>query len=72
MTIGDIGMADGPRFAGRKVQMFPTLTAAQIARLEAHGKHRTLAQGEILGNRATAIVPCSWCCPAASKWCSPV
>ena len=48
MTIGDIGMADGPRFAGRKVQMFPTLTAAQITRLEAHGKHRTIAKGEIL------------------------
>ncbi len=49
MTIGDASLADGPPFLGRKAQMFPQLTAAQIARLEAHGTHRTVAQGEILG-----------------------
>jgi thioredoxin reductase (NADPH) len=47
--IGDIGMADGPSFLGRKAQMFPTLTDVQIARLEGHGVHRAIAKGEILG-----------------------
>ena len=41
-------VADAPLFLGRKAQMFPTLTAAQIARLEAHGVHRRIAKGEIL------------------------
>src|ERR1700733_3697253 len=49
VTIGDIGLADGPSFLGRKAQMFPTLTDAQIARLEGHGVHRAIAKDEILG-----------------------
>jgi thioredoxin reductase (NADPH) len=48
MTIGDVGIADGPTFLGRKAQMFPKLTDAQIARLETHGTHRAIAAGEIL------------------------
>ncbi|HME41358.1 MAG TPA: FAD-dependent oxidoreductase [Steroidobacteraceae bacterium] len=42
------GIADGPDFIGRKAQMFPILTAAQTARLEAHGIYRSTAKGEIL------------------------
>jgi thioredoxin reductase (NADPH) len=42
------GMADAPPFLGRKTQMFPQLTPAQIARLEAHGTHRQIRKGEIL------------------------
>jgi thioredoxin reductase (NADPH) len=45
---GDLGIADGPAFIGRKAQMFPQLTSAQIARLEAHGSHRRMSKGEIL------------------------
>src|ERR1700730_812158 len=46
--INDEGMADKPPFVGRKAQMFPQLTAAQIARLEAHGTHSRMSKGEIL------------------------
>ena len=42
------GIATGPRFVGRKAQMFPQLTPAQIARLEAHGTHSHKRKGEIL------------------------
>jgi thioredoxin reductase (NADPH) len=48
MTGGREGIADGPAFIGRKAQMFPILTAAQIGRLEAHGTHRPIVRGEIL------------------------
>jgi thioredoxin reductase (NADPH) len=46
--INDEGMADKPPFSGRKAQMFPLLTAAQIARLETHGTHSRTSKGEIL------------------------
>src|SRR5262249_39517186 len=36
--------------AGREGQMFPTLTPAQIERVAAHGKIRTIAEGDILFN----------------------
>jgi thioredoxin reductase (NADPH) len=42
------GIANTAPFLGRKAQMFPQLTAAQIARLEAHGTHRHMRKGEIL------------------------
>jgi thioredoxin reductase (NADPH) len=42
------GIADKPPFSGRKAQMFPQLTAAQIARLDALGSRRRMTQGEIL------------------------
>jgi thioredoxin reductase (NADPH) len=42
------GIADKPPFNGRKAQMFPQLTAAQIARLDALGSRRRMTQGEIL------------------------
>jgi thioredoxin reductase (NADPH) len=44
----DEGFAGNPRFIGRKGQMFPQLTPAQIARLEALGTHRRMGKGEIL------------------------
>jgi thioredoxin reductase (NADPH) len=43
----------------RKDQMFPQLTAAQIARLEPHGKRRAMRKGEILieaGERGHAFL----------------
>jgi thioredoxin reductase (NADPH) len=42
------GIAHGPAFIGRKAQMYPQLSVAQIARLEAHGTHRRMIKGEIL------------------------
>jgi len=48
MTIVGEGLAAGPAFAGRKAQMFPQLTAVQIARLSAHGTRRNMSEGEIL------------------------
>jgi thioredoxin reductase (NADPH) len=44
----DAGIAGTPAYISRKAQMFPQLTAAQIARLEAHGTHRRMSSGEIL------------------------
>ncbi len=45
---GGGGILNSPPFLGRKTQMFPHLTAAQIARLEVHGTHRRIRKGEIL------------------------
>jgi thioredoxin reductase (NADPH) len=50
----DEGIGKGPAYQGRRAQMFPQLSSAQIARLEPHGTHRHVNQGEILaqpGNR---------------------
>lgn len=41
-------MANMPAYLGRKGQMFPPLTAAQVARLEAHGTHRRVSKGDVL------------------------
>jgi thioredoxin reductase (NADPH) len=46
--LNDEGMADKPPFSGRKAQMFPQLTPAQIARLEAVATHSRISKGEIL------------------------
>jgi thioredoxin reductase (NADPH) len=56
MTNGD-RTADNPFFLGRKAQMFPQLTAAQIARLEAHGTHRPTSRGEILNEPGDRNLP---------------
>jgi thioredoxin reductase (NADPH) len=44
----DEGIGQGPAYQGRQAQMFPQLSAAQIARLEPHGTHRHVNKGEIL------------------------
>jgi thioredoxin reductase (NADPH) len=46
--VPDAEAAEGLSFGGRKAQMFPQLTTAQIARLEAHGSRRRMVKGEIL------------------------
>jgi thioredoxin reductase (NADPH) len=46
--LNDEGIASKPPFSGRKAQMFPQLTPAQIARLEAAATHRRISKGEIL------------------------
>ncbi len=61
MTIAGEGLAAGPAFAGRKAQMFPQLTAAQIARLSVHGTRRNMSKGEVLAepgdrNRPVLVV----------------
>src|SRR5258708_2424767 len=45
-----------PPFA-RREQMFPRLSARQIARLEAHGQHVELRAGEILAQPGDRHVP---------------
>ena len=59
MTVdaGDQGIANGPAFLGRKTQMFPLLTPVQIARLESHGIHRQMTQGEILAEPGDRNLP---------------
>ena len=49
--------AEGPSFGGRRAQMFPQLSAAQIARLEAHGSRRPMAKGEILAQPGDRRIP---------------
>jgi thioredoxin reductase (NADPH) len=61
MTIVGEGLAAGPAFAGRRAQMFPQLTAAQIARLSVHGTRRNMSKGEVLAepgdrNRPVLVV----------------
>jgi thioredoxin reductase (NADPH) len=46
--VNNEAMANASPFIGRKAQMFPQLSSAQIARLEAHGTHRQMRKGEIL------------------------
>ncbi|MHB8471334.1 MAG: FAD-dependent oxidoreductase [Gammaproteobacteria bacterium] len=41
----------------RIAQMFPTLTAAQIARIAAHGHRRTTQRGEVLFDAGAEVVP---------------
>ena len=56
----DTILSDVPRgkLAGaRREQMFPKLSARQIARLEAHGQHVELRAGEILAQPGDRHVP---------------
>lgn len=53
----DAGIANTPAYIGRKAQMFPQLTAAQIARLEGHGTHRRMSRGEILAEPGARNLP---------------
>ena len=53
----DAGIANTPAYIGRKAQMFPQLTAAQIARLEGHGTHRRMSRGEILAEPGDRNLP---------------
>jgi thioredoxin reductase (NADPH) len=53
----DAGIAGTPAYIGRKAQMFPQLTAAQIARLEGHGTHRRMSTGEILAEPGDRNLP---------------
>ena len=42
------GVVPVPPKLGRVEQVFPTLTPAQIARLAAHGRPRSVREGEVL------------------------
>jgi thioredoxin reductase (NADPH) len=53
----EAGIAGTPAYIGRKAQMFPLLTAAQIARLEGHGTHRRMSAGEILAEPGDRNLP---------------
>jgi thioredoxin reductase (NADPH) len=46
-----------PTVLSREEHVFPTLTAAQIARIEAHGRRRAIALGDVLVEAGAKIVP---------------
>jgi thioredoxin reductase (NADPH) len=55
---GNRGLAESEAFAGRKAQMFPQLSAAQIARLESHGTRMRVDGGQVLtqpGDRGSPL-----------------
>jgi thioredoxin reductase (NADPH) len=46
-----------PTVLSREEHVFPTLTAAQITRIEAHGRRRAIALGDVLVEAGAKIVP---------------
>jgi thioredoxin reductase (NADPH) len=46
-----------PSAPSRAERLFPTLTAAQIARVAAHGRRRSIARGEVLVEVGDKVVP---------------
>ena len=44
-----------PAAAARQAEAFPRLTPAQIARIEPHGRHRTVQTGEVLGEAGEPV-----------------
>ena len=42
--------------AARSAHLFPTLTAGQIARIAAHGRHRPVARGDVLADVGDKII----------------
>jgi len=44
-----------PAAAARQAEAFPRLTAAQIARIEPHGRRRTVEPGEVLGEAGEPV-----------------
>src|SRR2546425_6425351 len=44
-----------PAAAARQAEAFPRLTPAQIARIEPHGRHRTVPAGEVLGDAGSPL-----------------
>ena len=51
-----MGTAPDP-FEQRREQMFPTLSAEQIARIERHGTRRRVTRGEVLFEQGAEHVP---------------
>jgi thioredoxin reductase (NADPH) len=51
------GVVPVPPKLGRAEQVFPTLTPAQIARLAAHGRPRSVHEGEVLVEAGDHVVP---------------
>src|SRR5687767_3020219 len=46
-----------PIAPSREERLFPTLTAAQIARIAAHGRRRSIARGDVLVEVGVKVVP---------------
>ena len=49
MTATTVPPTPTPAAAARQAEAFPRLTAAQIARIEPHGRRREVQPGEVLG-----------------------
>ena len=57
MNAPDTSLPLQPTAPSRAEHLFPTLTAAQIARIEAHGRRRAIARGDVLVEVGDRIVP---------------
>jgi hypothetical protein len=58
----------------RLEHVFPTLTAAQIARIAAHGRRRPINQGEVLVEAGAKVGRSSWSSQVRSRlsgWPAP-
>src|SRR5215471_13180254 len=57
MTVPDLQATGRLTGATRTEHLFPTLTAAQIARIAAHGRRRATSTGEVLVDAGDPVVP---------------
>ena len=57
MTAPDTPAPLQPTATSHAEHLFPTLTAAQIARIAAHGRPRAIARGDVLVNVGDRVVP---------------
>ena len=57
MSTSDVSLPVQPATASITEHMFPTLSAAQMARMAAHGRRRSVAAGEVLVEVGDAAVP---------------
>ena len=55
MTATTVPPKTTPAAAARQAEAFPRLTAAQIARIEPHGRRRTVQAGEVLGEAGEPV-----------------
>src|SRR5260370_19300247 len=55
MTATTVPPKTTPAAAARQAEAFPRLTAAQIARMEPHGRRRLVEPGEVLGEAGEPV-----------------
>ena len=55
MTATTVPPQTTPAAAARQAEAFPRLTAAQIARIEPHGRRRLVEPGEVLGDAGEPV-----------------
>src|SRR5437879_8588055 len=55
MTATTVPPKTTPAAAARQAEAFPRLTAAQIARIEPHGRRRLVERGEVIGDAGEPV-----------------